>query len=129
MTNPKTIFSAKNFLLAAVAVFLLSNCADQEMASISKDAAVSEAAVAGPNAKSLTISGANTNFAQTVNCATCTYVVPTNAKVVDGEALGLKPGSVICLDAAVQYGNLDFVNLEGTPEQEITIGNCNTKGS
>lgn len=129
MTNPKTIFSAKNFLLAAVAVFLLSSCGDQDMAAVSREVAVSEAAASGPNAQSLTITGENTNFAADLDCATCTYVVPANAKLVDGEVLGLKPGSVICLDAALKYGNLDFVNLKGTSDQQITIGNCNSSGS
>jgi hypothetical protein len=51
-------------------------------------------------------------------------VVDANATVVDGAALGLKAGSVICLDAALKYGSLEFVNVDGTEEAPITIGNC-----
>jgi hypothetical protein len=126
MTYPKAIFSVKNFLLAAVACLLLSNCKDQDMVAVSENAEQTKITVQGPNALSLTISGENTNFVGSVDCTTCTYVVPANAKVVDGKELGFKPGSVICLDAALQYGNIDFINLEGTTDKQITIGNCNT---
>ena len=126
MTYSKNIFSVKNFLLAAVAVFFLSNCGDQELAAVSDDAVMTAASVSGPTAQSITITGSNTRFSTAVACNTCTYVVDVKAKVVDGKELGLKPGSVICLDAALKYGNVDFVNLEGTSDSPITIGNCNS---
>ena len=35
-----------------------------------------------------------------------------------------KPGDVICLDAAIKYGQLEFVNMLGSPEKPIVISNC-----
>jgi hypothetical protein len=58
------------------------------------------------------------------DCSTCTYVVPDRTHVIDGLALGLKPGAVICLNAATPYKNLLFRNITGTAEQPITITNC-----
>ena len=58
------------------------------------------------------------------DCSTCTYVVPDRTHVIDGAALGLKPGSVICLNAAIAYKNLLFRNIIGTADQPIVIKNC-----
>lgn len=127
MTYLKTIFSMKTFFAAAVAAFVLTSCGEQDLSSVSKDVAVSEAQATGPTAQSLTISGENTKFVTSVACSSCTYVVAANAKVVDGKELGFKPGSVICLDAALKYGNISFINLAGTADNPITIGNCNSK--
>lgn len=57
-------------------------------------------------------------------CSTCTYVVPANTYNIDGTKLGLKPGAVICLNSLTKYKNLFFSNLNGTPDQPITITNC-----
>ncbi len=70
---------------------------------------------------SLTIIGENTEVRTGVDCKTCTFVVAKDASVVDGAALGLKAGSVICLESGVSYGDLTFVNLIGTSEQPIVI--------
>ncbi len=67
---------------------------------------------------------ATTMAATTTVCSTCTYVVPSNTYKVDGNALGLKPGDVICLSSANKYANIVFVNINGTAEQPITITNC-----
>jgi hypothetical protein len=58
------------------------------------------------------------------NCSSCTYVVPPDTKIIDGKLLGLKPGSVIGLDARIKYGMLVFRNIVGTLEQPIIIRNC-----
>ena len=58
------------------------------------------------------------------SCSSCTYVVPAGTVIVDAVKLGLKPGSVICLDSRIEYGNLLFRNLEGTYDQRIVIRNC-----
>jgi hypothetical protein len=60
------------------------------------------------------------------SCSTCTYVVPVNVNLVDGIALGLKPGAVICLDAARLYSTtpVRFVNINGTVDNPIYITNC-----
>lgn len=88
------------------------------------DAEISAAGLKESNVGSLTIAGAHTQFTASVDCKTCTFVVSDKLETIDGKELGLKPGSVICLDAALKYGHLSFVNLEGTAEQPITIGNC-----
>ena len=40
----------------------------------------------------------------------------------DGEELKVKAGWVICLDKALRYGDIEFVNLVGTESQPIRIG-------
>lgn len=123
MTYPKNIFSVRNFLFAAIAIFFLGSCQqEQELAEMSNDAQVAEAAATGSNIPSLTITGENTNFVGAVESNTCTYFIDANTRIVDGNDLGLKPGDVICLDAAVKYSSLEFVNLIGSADAPITIG-------
>ena len=118
-----TVIKSAAFVMASL--FFLASCQDEEFAEVSEDATTAAAAASTEsNIASLTITGTNTFFTQDVDCSTCTYVVAENATVIDGAALGLKPGSVICLDAAVRYGSLEFVNVDGTEEAPITIGNC-----
>jgi hypothetical protein len=58
-------------------------------------------------------------------CSSCTYVVPATAGIVDGAALGLKPGSVICLSAAIKYlKSITFKNIIGTADNPIIVTNC-----
>jgi hypothetical protein len=58
-------------------------------------------------------------------CSTCTYVVPETAGIVDGAALGLKPGDVICLSAALKYTHsINFKNIVGTASKPIIVTNC-----
>jgi hypothetical protein len=126
MTYLKNIFSVRNFLFAASSVFFLASCQqEQELAQMSNDAQVAEAAATGSNVPSLTITGENTNFVGAVDNNTCTYFIDATTKVVDGNELGLKPGDVICLDAAVKYSSLEFVNLIGSADAPITIGTAN----
>ena len=58
------------------------------------------------------------------DCSGCTYVVPPDAKIIDGVVLGIKPGDVIGLDAKVSYGSLFFRNIVGTLAKPIVIKNC-----
>jgi hypothetical protein len=64
-----------------------------------------------------------TSATATSDCG-CTYVVPPNTWLVDAKALGLKPGSVICLQAGSAYANLLFRNIIGTATAPIVIKNC-----
>jgi hypothetical protein len=116
----------RNALFASFAICLLSRCQDNELATLTEDTPIeaTAATAAEPNVASITISGSNTVFTAKVDCKTCTFVVSDKLETVDGKSLGLKPGSVICLDAALKYGHISFENLEGTAEQPITIGNC-----
>jgi hypothetical protein len=77
------------------------------------------------------ISATSTTTTSPTSCASCTYVVPGNVTpgnyntvVVDGKALGLKPGAVICLSAANKYRKIHFINIVGTATTPITITNC-----
>jgi hypothetical protein len=121
----KTFSFLRTALVASSAIFFLSRCQDQEMETVTQNADAAIAATSTEsNVGSLTISGTHTQFTASVDCKTCTFVVADNLQTIDGKELGLKPGSVICLDAALKYGNLSFENLEGTAEQPIIIGNC-----
>lgn len=64
-----------------------------------------------------------TTLATTGDCG-CTYTVPATAYRIDAQALGLKPGAVICLKAGVAYKNLVFKNVRGTASAPIIIKNC-----
>ncbi len=121
--NAKSEVKASVFFVASL--FFMASCQENEMQEITEDVATSATAVEGEsNVGSITIEGANTQFSDNVECSTCTYVVAEDIETIDGKELGLAPGSVICLDAAKKYGNLTFVNVEGTEEAPITIGTC-----
>jgi hypothetical protein len=125
MTNHKTFSVVKKVLFAFAAVCLLASCQEDELLPVAEDVETAAASTTTePNVSSLTFSGSYTQLAEKVECSTCTFVVAENSEVVDGARLGLKPGSVICLNAALKYGDLTFINLEGTEEAPITIGNC-----
>ena len=67
---------------------------------------------------------AGTTTASTTGDCGCDYVVPATAYRIDAQALGLKPGSVICLKAGFAYKNLVFKNVRGTASAPIIIKNC-----
>jgi hypothetical protein len=124
MIYQKTFSTVKNLFFTLVAICFLASCQDDEMLAVSEDAETKAASVVESEIGSLTITGSNTQFAESVDCSTCTFVVDANAQTIDGLELGLKPGSVICLQSGVRYGNLEFNNLEGTAGSPITIGTC-----
>jgi len=115
--------SFKAILIAAFTVFVLTNCSDDEIVPQDAAASAEEVALSEEDASgSMTISGVFTSYEDIEDCKTCTYVVPTDASTIDGAELGLKAGAVICLDKAKRYGDVEFVNLEGTEEKPIRIG-------
>ncbi len=126
MINFKSLTSLKNLLFASAAVCLLAQCStedDMVAPTLSEPQEISADGNVESNISSVTITGLNTTLSGTsLDCTTCTYVVANTTDVVDGAALGLKAGSVICLDEALKYGDLEFVNLEGTEENPIIIG-------
>jgi hypothetical protein len=73
------------------------------------------------NTSTTTISAMSTTVP---DCSTCTYVVPATATIVDGLALKLGPGSVVCLNAAIAYKSLIIRNMVGTAASPIIIRNC-----
>ncbi|HEY9048870.1 MAG TPA: hypothetical protein VIN08_23365, partial [Ohtaekwangia sp.] len=62
------------------------------------------------------------HFSWAQNC-NCKYTVGLNETNVDGKALSIKPGDVVC----IQAGNRSFIrfaNFQGTAAQPIIIKNC-----
>jgi hypothetical protein len=126
IVNEKFPQTLKNVILAAVMLLVLFNCTEEQIAPTTAPAAASvveeEAAASDESLNfSLTISGAHTTFSTAKDCSSCTFVVPANTFIVDGKEKGFKPGDVICLNAATKYGQLELVNIEGSPEKPIVI--------
>src|SRR4051812_34898859 len=96
MNNHFFLCQLKKITLLLVVLFLLLQCSDEEI--------ISEQPADDP-----VISASSVSI-----CTSCTYTVPANTNVVDGKTLGLKPGSVICLNAAYAYTTLLFRNIQGT---------------
>lgn len=118
----------KKILFAAFALFVFSQCTEDEVTPAAPEATPAEAVAIPEQASgSVTISGIYTVYEDIKDCSTCTFVVPADQAVVDGKELDLKPGAVICLDRAIKYGDVDFVNLEGTEDNPIRIGTCGAK--
>lgn len=120
----QNLLTMKNILFALFTVLILAQCSEEDVVPQQQpvQAASEELPLTAEPTGSMTISGVFTTYGDVENCKTCTYVVPENLQVVDGKELNLKAGSVICLDKAKRYGDIDFVNLEGTEESPILIG-------
>jgi hypothetical protein len=112
--------------LAVVLTLTAASCSTQEDFVKPVDAPVvttdESTAAEEESVASLTVTGTYTEFSDNAECATCTYVVPEDATVVDGS--DFRPGDVICLNKAFKYKAIEFVNMEGTGESPITIANC-----
>jgi hypothetical protein len=118
----------RKFVFAAFTVFALAQCTEEDIMPQQTAAPSEEEIEVTPEPTgSMTISGVFTSYEDIADCKTCTYVVPADLAIVDGKELGLKPGSVICLNKAIQYGDVDFVNLEGTEQSPIKIGTATFK--
>ena len=121
MTN--NLMSIKKILFAAFTLFAFTQCTEEEVVPARAEAPTVEmTALPAQATGSMTISGVHTTYEPVKDCTTCTFVVPADMDVVDGKKLNLKAGSVICLETAIQYGDIDFINLEGTEDQPIKIG-------
>jgi len=127
MIHKKIFSNVKLYVLVGIAVFSLSQCAeDEEILSPSSPSLENISTETGAPL-SLNISGIHTFADAPVECKTCKYVVASNETLIDGKALGIKPGDIICLDAAKKYGSLDFINLYGTLEKPIVIANTDSR--
>jgi hypothetical protein len=98
-------------IIALCFIILAASCSDEKY--VEPTAATTNTTISATSTTSLTDCG-------------CTYTVPvsTNTLTVDGQALGLKPGAVICLKGGATYGNIIFKNIRGTALAPITIKNC-----
>lgn len=94
-----------------IALCLLFQCSEDEILLTSADKLIT------------TTTSGTTTTATTTDCK-CTYTVPVTAYRIDAQALGLKPGAVICLKAGVAYKQLVFKNVRGTATAPIIIKNC-----
>ena len=127
MKNIKMIAaSMKKGIIAALAIMVMVSCSEETLVEKPTEAEASPltALVEEADVASLTVSGIYTEVSADVDCASCTYKVPDNVRTVDGSELGLKPGSVICVDARRKLGEIEFVNMIGTENAPIIIGTC-----
>jgi hypothetical protein len=107
MVSQNFLNISKRLSYCIVTIFSLTACSDEELVS---DLATED--------------DVTTHAAASSDCSTCSYVVPATTTVIDGKALGLKPGSIIGLKASVKYGKLLFKNIVGTASQPVIIKNC-----
>lgn len=101
----------KNGALLLVSLSIFTRCADEALLT---ETVVTTTDVAPPT----------TSVSTVAECSACTYVVPDKTHVIDGAALGLRPGSIIGLSASINYRNLLFKNIVGTADNPIIIRNC-----
>jgi hypothetical protein len=124
IVNKKFIPTLKKAMFAATDVLALMQCSEEEefVTPAATDAAIEAASTTGElSVQSLTVTGSNTAFTNLNDCKTCTYIVSEKEEIVDGSVLGFKPGNIICLNKGIKYGNLEFVNIEGSVESPIVI--------
>ena len=118
--------SAKKLMVLGLAMMVMVSCSEEtvvEKPVLVEEVPVVEAAEEADVA-SLTVSGIFTDVIADIDCSTCTYKVPDNARSVDGTDLNLKPGSVICVSSGRKLGEIEFVNMIGTENAPIIIGTC-----
>lgn len=118
MTKPRTFSKALQKLILACAIFsVFIQCSEDQILPIQRD---KDFNIPPPISKdSIAI-----DSVVALGCDECTYVVPAGTKVVDGNVLNLKPGSIIGLSGSIAYGTLEFHNLQGAPGNPIIIKNC-----
>ncbi|MBL3658188.1 right-handed parallel beta-helix repeat-containing protein [Fulvivirga sediminis] len=59
------------------------------------------------------------------DCSTCDFFISGSVYGFDGDKKGVKPGNVICLDAAVTYEKpISLSNIHGTAANPVIITNC-----
>jgi hypothetical protein len=108
MIKPNNFFNfVKSLLFSLVVLGFFSRCADDQIVTEQAEQLEDPA----------------TSAMSTSTCG-CTYTVPATKQTIDGKALNIKPGSVICLTAGVKYRNILFKNIIGTAAAPITIKNC-----
>jgi hypothetical protein len=128
--NANLLSKVKFCLLIASSAFAFTQCSEDEIkpsVPVQGEAVTANVSTQEDVPFSLNISGIHTFSTSEVTCKTCKYIVATDVNVIDGEKLGIKPGDLICLDAARKYGSLEFINLNGTIENPVVIANCDSR--
>jgi hypothetical protein len=122
----KAIRLGKTVVTSAALVLTMVQCSEEQIVQpkIAADEQATYAASEAANIASISVSGLYTEIVDNVQCGICSYVVAENESLIDGKALGLRAGSVICLNKSVKYPALEFVNMEGAANSPITIGYC-----
>lgn len=117
MTETPTFFKVLLKPALALAIFsIFIQCSDDELLPVSREKLTRDTLDS--------VARSEDSVRLDVTCMECTYVVPAGTKIIDGKALGLKPGSIIGLSSAIAYGTLEFHNIIGTKDQPIIITNC-----
>jgi hypothetical protein len=132
IVSQKLIPALKKVMLSATAVIALVQCSeDESIVPVRNDVTVQAASTEASalSISSLTVTGSNTVFATLKDCKTCTYIVSGEEQIIDGKILGFKPGNIICLNKGVKYGNLEFVNVEGSVENPVVIATIGSVAS
>lgn len=62
--------------------------------------------------------------ASSLVCSSCTFIIPAGKTTIDAQALGIKPGAVVCFKSGVSYGYVTLTNFTGTADNPIIISNC-----
>ncbi len=62
-------------------------------------------------------------IASSESSCNCAYTLPSDTWKVDGDALNIQPGDLICLEAGSR-GSIRLENLHGTAANPIVIKNC-----
>ncbi len=122
----KAFYLGKTFIGSIALVVLMAQCSEDEIVtseSMGKDQSTYMVATTAEVA-SISVSGLYTEIVEEVACASCTYIVGERETIIDGNALGFKPGSIICLKKSLKYPALEFANMEGSEAAAITIGYC-----
>lgn len=105
--------------LVGAVVLIITSCGEQELIEPTRS-----------NLNSLNTPTTTSSIgvtAPTRACLKCTYLVPPEATNIDGNQINAKPGDVICLNAAVNYGPLRFAHLRGEEGNPVIITNCGSK--
>lgn len=120
------VSAIKKVTILSMAMVVMVSCSEEAL--VEKPAQVEEVPaleiIEEADVASVTISGIFTEVSEDIDCATCTFKVPDNVRTVDGAALGLKPGSVVCINNGRKLGEVEFVNMTGTEDAPIVIGSC-----
>lgn len=131
MNNIKSILKPTSQRLAAASliIFAFGQCSHEDILPHPQatDATPTLPVVTpqeSPATFSMTITGTYTEVTTLADCSQCGYSVPAGTTVIDGKQLGIRPGTVVCLQAALKYTNIEFINMDGTAERPVVIARC-----
>ncbi|MFZ6013621.1 MAG: hypothetical protein ACOYXT_25000 [Bacteroidota bacterium] len=122
----QTLFA--RLVIASLVALSLMQCTDDELAKPENQTAVPAEANStsdeSADVASITLAGIHTVVSDSTACSSCTFIVPADARVIDGNEFEFQPGSVICITRENKHQKIEFVNIVGTPENPIIITTC-----